>query len=75
LRKIYACQLNLGDYLTNKDGSKFDREVYRSNPEQFISEFDTKVSFLADVFGSELDAPYVFIVYFTFRSLPIQLYS
>lgn len=73
LRKIYACQLNLGDYLTNKDGSEFDREVYRSNPEQFISEFDTKVSFLADV--SELDASYLFIVYFTFRSLPIQLYS
>lgn len=43
LGRIYACHLELGDYLTNADGSPFDREVYRKHPERFISEFDTKV--------------------------------
>ncbi|KAM0745747.1 hypothetical protein T439DRAFT_318945 [Meredithblackwellia eburnea MCA 4105] len=45
LHRIFACQLELGDYLTNKDGvTPFDRETYRNHPDQFFSEFDTKIA-------------------------------
>lgn len=44
LRKIYACSLELGDYLTNAEtGEEFDREEYRRHPGKFRSDFDTKV--------------------------------
>lgn len=43
LKQIYACHLNLEDYLTNVNGDSFERSVYRSHPDRFYSQFDTKV--------------------------------
>lgn len=43
--KIYACHLELGDYLQHKDGRQaFDRELYRAHPDQFVSIFDTAIA-------------------------------
>ncbi|KAL8291280.1 hypothetical protein RQP46_002258 [Phenoliferia psychrophenolica] len=44
LRRIYACQLELSDYLTDTTGHPFDRDTYRKHPSQFVSEFDTKIA-------------------------------
>ncbi|KAK4705519.1 alpha-aminoadipic semialdehyde synthase, partial [Phenoliferia sp. Uapishka_3] len=44
LRRIYACQLELGDYLTRTDGIPFDRESYRTNPDLYYSQFDSKIA-------------------------------
>nr|CRX79225.1 hypothetical protein ls5931a1_00038 [Leucosporidium scottii] len=37
--KIYAVQLELKDWLKNKEGKAFDREEYRQHPERFESSF------------------------------------
>jgi len=44
-RQIYACHLELQDYLVHREGKPFSREEYRSNPERFESTFHEKVSF------------------------------
>ncbi|GAA5839177.1 hypothetical protein JCM9279_002618 [Rhodotorula babjevae] len=43
-KTIYACHLELGDYLVNRDGKPFDREHYRQHPEEFDSVFHTKIA-------------------------------
>ncbi|GAA6037702.1 hypothetical protein JCM8097_002296 [Rhodosporidiobolus ruineniae] len=42
--KIYACHLELGDYLVHQDGSAFDRKEYREHPERFTSVFHSKIA-------------------------------
>ncbi|SCZ94622.1 BZ3500_MvSof-1268-A1-R1_Chr12-3g04003 [Microbotryum saponariae] len=42
--KIYAVHLELSDYLKHKDGKNFDREEYRSQPDNYVSRFDTEVA-------------------------------
>ncbi|GAA5888440.1 hypothetical protein JCM6882_008620 [Rhodosporidiobolus microsporus] len=43
-RKIYACHLELGDYLVHQDGKPFDREEYRKHPGRFSSVFHSKIA-------------------------------
>ncbi|BGP51397.1 hypothetical protein JCM10450v2_007339 [Rhodotorula kratochvilovae] len=43
-RTIYACHLELSDYLVNREGGAFDREEYRKHPERFESVFHSKVA-------------------------------
>ena len=45
-KQIYACHLELEDYLSRYDGAPFDRESYRASPQEYFSEFDTKVRLL-----------------------------
>lgn len=40
---IYACHLELADYLVDRSGKAFDREEYRAHPERFDSVFHEKV--------------------------------
>lgn len=42
-RQIYACHLELQDYLVHKEGRSFSREEYRQHPERFESTFHEKV--------------------------------
>lgn len=42
--RIYACHLELQDYLVHREGKPFSREEYRQHPEQFESTFHEKVS-------------------------------
>ena len=42
-RRIYACHLELQDYLVHRDGKEFSREDYRQHPERFESTFHEKV--------------------------------
>lgn len=42
--KIYAVQLELKDWLKNKEGKAFDREEYRQHPDRFESSFAKDVS-------------------------------
>ncbi|GAA5975671.1 hypothetical protein JCM21900_002198 [Sporobolomyces salmonicolor] len=44
LRQIYACHLELGDYLVSHDGQPFDRERYRKHPDAFVSVFHEKIA-------------------------------
>ncbi|GAA5864875.1 hypothetical protein JCM1840_004934 [Sporobolomyces johnsonii] len=44
LRRIYACHLELGDYLVSREGQPFDREQYRKHPEDFTSVFHEKIA-------------------------------
>jgi len=43
IKIIYACHLELANYLVNRDGKPFEREQYRKHPDQFESVFHTKV--------------------------------
>lgn len=42
-RTVFACHLELGDYLVHRTGAPFDREEYRAYPERFESAFHSKV--------------------------------
>ncbi|GAA5979312.1 hypothetical protein JCM11641_001991 [Rhodosporidiobolus odoratus] len=42
--QIYACHLELGDYLQHVEGRPFDREEYRKFPERFTSVFHSKIA-------------------------------
>ncbi|GAA5891472.1 hypothetical protein JCM8208_007293 [Rhodotorula glutinis] len=44
VKTIYACHLELADYLVNRDGKPFEREHYRKHPDQFESVFHSKVA-------------------------------
>jgi hypothetical protein len=46
-RQVYALHLQLADYLVRGDGGKFDRERYRSHPEEFSSVFHSKVRYFS----------------------------
>ncbi|GAA6007492.1 hypothetical protein JCM11491_004182 [Sporobolomyces phaffii] len=43
-RKVYACHLELQDYLVHRDGNPFSREEYRQHPERFSSTFHEKIA-------------------------------
>ncbi|GAA6055041.1 hypothetical protein JCM3770_006708 [Rhodotorula araucariae] len=43
-KTIYACHLELGDYLVNRKGGAFDREEYRKHPERFESVFHSEIA-------------------------------
>ncbi|GAA5827914.1 hypothetical protein JCM11251_007729 [Rhodosporidiobolus azoricus] len=43
-KKIYACHLELSDYLVHQDGKPFDRDEYRKNPQRFSSVFHSKIA-------------------------------
>ncbi|RHZ86408.1 hypothetical protein Glove_51g67 [Diversispora epigaea] len=43
--KVYGCQISLNDYLIRKDTGKFDsKQNYYDHPEQYISQFHTKIA-------------------------------
>lgn len=50
-RTVYACHLELSDYLVNRTGKAFDRAEYREYPERFESVFHNKVSSDSNSFG------------------------
>ncbi|GAA5862039.1 hypothetical protein JCM3774_006149 [Rhodotorula dairenensis] len=50
LRTVYACHLELADYLINRTGKAFDRAEYREHPERFESVFHSKIAPYATVF-------------------------
>ncbi|GAA5862042.1 hypothetical protein JCM8547_001567 [Rhodosporidiobolus lusitaniae] len=58
-RTIYACHLELGDYLVHRDGRPFDREEYRKHPQDFASTFSNKIAPYTTLFlnGSFWSAP------------------
>ncbi|BGO95319.1 hypothetical protein JCM10020v2_007033 [Rhodotorula toruloides] len=47
---IYACHLELADYLVDRSGKAFDREEYRAHPERFDSVFHEKIAPYSTVF-------------------------
>ncbi|GAA5960892.1 hypothetical protein JCM3765_007527 [Sporobolomyces pararoseus] len=49
-RRIYACHLELHDYLVHRDGKEFSREEYRQHPERFESTFHEKIAPYTTVF-------------------------
>ncbi|BGP35159.1 hypothetical protein JCM10296v2_006989 [Rhodotorula toruloides] len=50
LTTIYACHLELADYLVDRSGKAFDREEYRTHPERFDSVFHEKIAPYSTVF-------------------------
>ncbi|GAA5990344.1 hypothetical protein JCM10908_007326 [Rhodotorula pacifica] len=50
LRTVYACHLELSDYLVNRTGQAFDRTEYREHPERFESVFHEKIAPYTTVF-------------------------
>ncbi|GAA6018952.1 hypothetical protein JCM8202_000615 [Rhodotorula sphaerocarpa] len=49
-RTVFACHLELGDYLVHRTGAPFDREEYRAYPERFESAFHSKIAPYVTVF-------------------------
>ncbi|BGP19894.1 hypothetical protein JCM10213_008632 [Rhodosporidiobolus nylandii] len=43
-KQIYACHLELADYLVHVDGRPFERDEYRKHPERFTSVFHSKIA-------------------------------
>lgn len=46
LRKVYLVHALPGDYLARVDGGVYSREDYYQHPENYVSEFNTKVCLL-----------------------------
>ncbi|CAG8564360.1 11467_t:CDS:10 [Diversispora eburnea] len=51
--KVYGCQISLHDYLIRKDTGKFDsKQNYYDHPEQYISQFHTKIAPYTTMLGA-----------------------